>query len=202
MKNLWLRKTTRTMRTLRPLLNGALLIGTALRVWAIPCLLRSRGPAAILGRVRTVVVDTIQCETLRPAPHIREKLREIIPSFANLNSARAVGCITFYARIVATRFHVCPNRVFRRAPASMSEYTVAGDLRMQTSTGLRKATSQALPSNDYGFPAIASTTPTCIGSSRYQLKSDESPKPHICKVQYWHSALIKAQNFTAIQAQV
>lgn len=79
-------------------------------------LLHWRGPAAVVWRVRTVVVNAVNRVSRRWAwPHVSQKCSKVKPLIADANAAPSIEST---CRIGASLFHAYPSLILRRTAAS------------------------------------------------------------------------------------
>ncbi len=97
-----------------------------------PCiasLLLARGPGAVYGGVRSVVVSSLQRQAMWAWTHVRQELLKTVqPCLADRDAAPAVVFESRDALVGAAGFHVCPRRIFSR-----SVFTVTVAVRHQSS---------------------------------------------------------------------
>lgn len=77
----------------------------------ISCLCAFVRPSAVFGRVPFVWVYSIHCMTFRLFPHVRQKHRKIIPSFAHFYASSSVVFKFVPRGVVASVSHVRPKAV-------------------------------------------------------------------------------------------
>lgn len=128
----------------------------------VECLLELCSPSTISRFVIAVIVDPINgmlpCWALA---HVGEKVREFIPSFANLDAARSIPKIFGMVRIFTTLTHRVPSMVNRRSRFAMGQPSIPHDLAMQAPAraGLRP---KSLTVNYSLSAADAAAMPECI----------------------------------------
>lgn len=84
----------------------------------IVLLLFLRGPTAVLRRIWTVVVDSLDAPARWPWSHVLIKRREALtPPLANVNSSTAIVLIAWIFGVVAPLFHQRPRVILRRRAA-------------------------------------------------------------------------------------
>ena len=87
-------------------LGGALVAG----------LLRAGSPSAVIRRVRTVVVDSVEAGSNGPSTHIGVEVRKrVLPPLAHLYAAPPVAFVVGALGVVTTCFHALPSAVFGRS---------------------------------------------------------------------------------------
>jgi hypothetical protein len=120
----------------------------------------SCSPAAILGRVPAIVVDTVdRMRTTRTSPHIgKESFKRGFPASANLDAAPAVGWVTVMFRVIATLTHHLPHGEFWRMCKSVG----LPALPFQATTTLRISGPKATSENACFLAAVTKTTPENI----------------------------------------
>jgi hypothetical protein len=74
-----------------------------------------RSPSHIARLVSTIIVDSIQAMTKWTEPHFLEKGFKPFENGRNSNTPSAITVIPVVARVRATRPHVTPRNIFRRA---------------------------------------------------------------------------------------
>lgn len=121
-------------------------------------------PSAVVGRVRAVVVDTVNAMPWRRlGSHIsQERLVALSPAFADGYAAAAIPAIV---RIAAPRDNAAPASVFGcvrsvvASSASMLPLGVACTFFLQTPATLGVASAKIISKHCLRLPAIASTQP-------------------------------------------
>jgi len=81
----------------------------------------SVGPAAVLRRVWSVIIDALDgCASVWFWSHIgQEVLERIEPSVAERNASGSIAAVIWMSRVVATTLSVLPRQVFRRSGHAM-----------------------------------------------------------------------------------
>jgi hypothetical protein len=74
-------------------------------------LLRSCRPAAVLGRIRAIVVNSVKCVAVWAWPHVGHKVLKHVPSLANVDTTAAVVGICRICRPVTAPKHMKPCSV-------------------------------------------------------------------------------------------
>lgn len=88
---------------------------------SISGLLLRCGPAAVAWFVVAVVIDAVErVGRRRTQPHVGDKFRESVPTFANRDSAPSIDGIVSDLRVHAPAAHVLPRPILRRSFASMT----------------------------------------------------------------------------------
>jgi hypothetical protein len=129
-------------------------------------------PFAVIGRVRTIIVDTINSQFGRLNPHIvQESLKAVTPSLADHNSSAAIVGVGGCVWIVTSLNHLHPTCVSGRMGKSVFGKSVAysgkRQFKIQTSTRLRCSSCQRIGADSFFFPAIAAAQPSGrLGVSR------------------------------------
>ena len=86
----------------------------------VSSLVLTRGPAAVVGRVRPIVIFALQCQIWRRTrPHVGDEILEAVtPAVAHRDPAPTVVFIEFMLRREAPSLHVHPDAILRHgAPA-------------------------------------------------------------------------------------
>lgn len=130
-------------------------------------LLKSSRPNAVCGRVALVIVNALQrVQRGRAAPHVCQKLPEIIPAGGASDTARPVVVEGGAARVATSLPHRFPHGIFRQfmrhAVADVSEcrLTVAA-------TGLSLAATDIVLVKRFDIPASALTGRSLSAPSRW-----------------------------------
>lgn len=142
----------------------ALRIGPAPARTTITRLLAARGPAAILWRVGSIVVDAIQRKALGASSHVLQKRDERLPpALAHEYTAATVILERPISRVVAALDHPIPRRAFTGRPASwiVAVFCESGarQLYLKAAAALGFASTQDRSLNDARIPAVASAQP-------------------------------------------
>lgn len=149
--------------------------------WSLIEALRgSRCPTAVLGRVRSVVVDALNREQrVWAPPHISQEILEAVaPAITDNDSAPSVVGEVVIQRIMTTGLHRLPDHVLRhRARAfrsvdtgPMRGHNLAGPFAREAATGVG-ITAAKIPARDGGHcPAIASAQPPNFSVSGRSLR--------------------------------
>lgn len=77
-------------------------------------------PAAVVRRVRAIVVDSVNCQSSRTFAHVFQKGCEIIPSGAYVNTSSAVVGVTLARGPIASVAHPCPDAKFTAVTSAVS----------------------------------------------------------------------------------
>lgn len=162
-------------------------------------LFRSGSPSTILGRIRTIVVDSIYRKTVSGTlPHVcQETLVASAPSVADPNAASAVVLETVISGTVAAILHGLPNHVFwvRAAPTgptnagSVLRHNFAGALTRIASARVRITTAKIPSSNNSRLPAITPAQPRYLTATvmRALANGGEASKTLPCQIlKDWH----------------
>ena len=154
-----------------------------LRFPPVALLLASGCPTAVLRRVWSVIVDSVNAQIGRWAwPHVAvERLKRLYPLGANCNAAPAVRGILAISWIKATLLHACPDVVFGRAKHPVLSGSRPGDFLGATPATGRVAIQKLVAANVLDVSAIATATPTRdsffeCGGTLNPAQSDQSPK--------------------------
>lgn len=86
---------------------------------AVAGLLGACCPPAVLGRVRTIVVDALKCHASRPGLQIADESLNIVPAFGHCDSASAVPFEHRVLRVVTAAHHLAPHGVERVTAEAM-----------------------------------------------------------------------------------
>jgi len=101
------------------LLNALVLFFGQFGLRAIPCLLRRRGPAAVLRAIRAVIVNSVKCQPNWFRHKIRHEVSNIMPAGANKNTPTAIPMVLCILRVVAALHHAVPRWVQGMIPQSV-----------------------------------------------------------------------------------
>jgi len=83
-------------------------------------LLLGGNPPTVLGRIRTVIVDSVDgVPCARSFPHVRQEILERLPLSADVYSATSIVRVLVSSRVCAAPSHPNPNRVFRECCLTM-----------------------------------------------------------------------------------
>ena len=150
------------------------------RGWVVVPVLRlflARGPAAIAGRVRAVVVDTLKgVQRCGLGSHVSEKYGEgLVPRIVNGNPATAVAVVVGCLGVGASLLHGHPASVFGGPAVS-----VFGDcVDMQAPTGPMLATRQVCRGGDARVPTLTPTQPASFLAGLGVTGNDGQPTEHL-----------------------
>ncbi len=121
-------------------------------------LLTSRRPSAVLRAIAFFVVDAINLVLGRRAvAHVGVEVFKFTPPVADDDSSASVVNIVRGLSVVATTFHVCPNRVFRRSSAAMRNSITL--VKSKAAAGFRAAILQFACNHDAALAAITLALP-------------------------------------------
>ena len=132
----------------------------------IVCLLDARGPAAILRRIRSVVVDAIQC-VLWPWTwaHVHEEGQERpLPASTHTDPAEPVVLVTPIRRLRTSLDHAFPTSVLRRVLHAVRDRPLARSFFSEAATRLRRSSLQVVAKDGQPGAAIALTPPTGLAA--------------------------------------
>jgi hypothetical protein len=118
------------------------------------------GPSTILRRIVSIIVLTINSESVRAKSHIGKEIFKFIPSLANFNASATIKFIITSVRIVASAAHIFPQSINFRISHPMSFASYSKPRNLQTSTGSSYSfinTLQIRCENNTFFSAIATT---------------------------------------------
>lgn len=106
----------------------------SLSPWTLIChLLFHSGPSAIIGRVWSVVVDSINGQAGRARPHIQNKGGVVIPPRTDRDSPTAIVFVSLVSGIVASIPHRGPDEIERGVRLSVDEGPCAETLSSDAS---------------------------------------------------------------------
>ena len=150
------------------IVSPPLLRSLPLGSWAaILHLLSVSGPAAIIRRVRSVVVDPFDRMACWSWTHVMHEICEAsTPAFADRYPSLAVVVIAVVIWIGAAGFHASPNEVFVSAGSSMRAVSVNAPFTLKASATLSSACPHMVRSTDLCFAAVASEEPLLVGPYR------------------------------------
>lgn len=154
-------------------------------VAAISSLLRSRRPSAIIGRVRTIVIDAVKRVLQRWArSHVIVEVEKIVlPALAHRDSSTSVKREGLRSRVFASISSFSPNVVFSLVrQASLRR----GLIDTMTAATFRATVSERPSSTDYTRAAIAATNPFPVRGSANHHETPESLSCHIDKLHCVH----------------
>jgi hypothetical protein len=127
---------------------------------AILSLFTPSRPAAITGGVGSIIVGAVKAMIRRrPASHVGEKIRIVLPTSGNRNSSSAVSWKIFAARIIATAAHRRPSFPFWRFPIAVTSVFAANSQVFLTAAGLNSSRLKVASLNDVVATANATTKP-------------------------------------------
>ncbi len=117
-------------------------------------------PAAIAWLVMTVIVNSIKGHAFWWMSHIRKKILEREPSFADRNPARAIVFVLQFFLVKAPTPHVHPDAIDATSSTkSVPSMRGADDLTITTSTGLRLSGHQSASTDETLSSADTYATP-------------------------------------------
>lgn len=120
-------------------------------------------PSAILRRVGTSVVDSIQRCAVWARPHVgSERVEVVAPASANRDALSAVPFVARISRVQATLLHTLPRRVFRRqrvVDRGAVRRSGFRELSTEAAAALRRARSQMCLINGLDCSAVAAASP-------------------------------------------
>ncbi len=127
-------------------------------------LIDARGPAAILRRVRAVVVVSLNGVLRRGArPHVVQERREIVaPPVAHADATTSVVLVEGPLRVVTPLLNQSPHIVFRCASALVCLVASTRRFSAQTSARFRATMRDVLSLVDAFLAAIAPTHPQAV----------------------------------------
>lgn len=131
----------------------------ALRLAAILRLLASGCPAAIIRRVRSVVVDALDGVLRRALAHVGDEDVNIgAPAIAHGDAARSVPLVIEMSWIRAAGHHRAPLCIHARSGAAVSS-RAAHDVAVKASATPRHAGLQVAGADVHDAPALAAAFP-------------------------------------------
>lgn len=151
---------------------------------SVSALLSGRRPMAVIRRIGTIVVASVDRVAARTWSHVTQKSREIIaPFIADGDTSRAIARKFWTIRIQAALLEAFPDSIFARVCASrlpMRGASSDNDLAVETAATLRYSGSQIV-ANDFDLcAAIAATDPEGFASASAIMcgasKHDPSPE--------------------------
>lgn len=151
---------------------------------SIEALLALCGPSAIIGRVRTVVVDAINrvCVGWFIAHVCKEGHERVTPPIADINATAAIVSEGLVAVVFAPHFHGDPSPVFRGintlsmlAALPMLSEGDANALESKTATRNNKPLCKVARADINLSSTIAPTTPVRIATARWQFRQGHQP---------------------------
>jgi hypothetical protein len=121
-----------------------------------------RGPAAILWRIWTVIVDAVETAALWPRAHISVERSEVRPAIADCDPSRGIVAIARSGETAAA--HRCPRDIFAAlAHAVGNLFSIPPDtsLRVQAAARLTSAIAKCVGWNCFSGSAKAAAPPSC-----------------------------------------
>jgi hypothetical protein len=143
-------------------------------------LLKGRSPAAVVGSVRTVVVDPLDRQPRRRFAHVfKESLKAGAPAAADRNASAAVVLEPLVLGVGAALFHRCPAFEGGRAPAPMYSDAGAQLFTMKTAATHCEAGGHGRHRDGFFSATVALTKPNSSFEfvSIQNANSDKSAKP-------------------------
>lgn len=128
-------------------------------------LLFCRSPAAVFGRVWTIVVNAVDGMMGRWAhAHVGNEIRETFPSITNRYAASAISFVRTVCGYAASATHCFPNFVFGCVGFAVCKPVFPSEFGSETSARTRVAVSQGATGKETFSSAIAAAKPTfsCI----------------------------------------
>lgn len=150
----------------------------------VPCLLRSRRPTTVPGRVVSVNVDAIKgVSGTRAWTHVGVEVCELLPAFADGNASPAVVLKILVGRFCAAFAHLRPNVVLGRISHAMRGIRCLQDLGDSAAARLDAPGSQAGAEDALFGAAVAANSPAKLGSIlAFGVEHDEAaetPARHV-----------------------
>lgn len=145
----------------------------------IMTLLNRGGPAAVIWRVRSIVVDAIQLIPRWLRSHVcQEGGKVVAPSITHRDATTTPISIARMMRVVAARLRVAPGVVFGRSGlacfVSMLERSLASAFVSQATTTHLRPSLQVLREYQPGLSAVAAAQPE---SSRVRWHAMQDGQP-------------------------
>ena len=135
---------------------------------AVVSLFLGSGPPAVVGSVRSVVVDAVERQAGRGLAHISKEIDEVEPAFANGDAASAITVPLVIFGIEAPSFHAGPANVrtasFKSISMTMSILGCCRSFALDASTTGCGAAQQIVADDDCFGSAVAFTEPSCVRS--------------------------------------
>lgn len=168
-------------------------------------------PSTVLGRVRAVVVNSInRMGWRRPWPHVCVEGGEIIlPLFADGNSPSSILGEFGVARIKAALLHRSPTVVFRHLPHPMGQVRLVAPSPFSeeapTGTGASASADNGFGStvtHDLPVPRPLGARHSMVGFYKYELaKAFASTVSHLRTMLIVHGPIIAAPTFTCAEME-
>lgn len=154
------------------------------RVSAVSNLLCISGPAAIFGRVRTIVVDAVDAVfRSRSLSHICEEVGKVIPSLANSDSSPAVLWVGAVIDIPAPTVNSEPDFMRRGQGCAVRAVGFLNALKTQAPAGHCFAMHETMRGDGLFCPAVAPTKPVDVAA----VPADRS---YCCEPAYFSAGMI------------
>src|SRR3990167_8619791 len=166
--------------------------GDAMAAARVVALMLLSGPAAILGRVRAVIVDAIKGMPRRrsAADVTQERCKGRAPLSADVNPSRAVQMEVPIVRILAATDDVRPGHIFRRLVAAPSVAVAmlrgSGAFALQAAATLRHAGFQVRRHHGLCSAAFTDAFPMCFAMT-YHWAKDAQPAEYLPAQVYGNS---------------
>lgn len=150
------------------------------------------GPMAIIGRIVTVIIFTINRMLYRrPWPHISEKrFKRESPFIAYFNTASAVSFKRMVIRIHTSVFHAIPYPIFRTLAHIMS--SISGWPAATTTTRHSKPTLNLIRVNGGLISTITVTEPFSTFVDDANANSGQATKPFARNILKLHRSILHA----------
>lgn len=124
-------------------------------------------PNTILRRIAPVIIHTLQrMLSGGTQAHVKEEVREAVPSCTNLYSTTAVVFVRRAQRIVTSIFHMLPSMIFRRTHHPVSRGITANNLTMVTAARDTYVVDERTAVNGSLSSAFAFTKPVVAAMTR------------------------------------
>lgn len=141
--------------------NGSLSASQATSHFRPPImrLFQSRGPAAVVWRVRTIVVDALKSQAFRRLAHVLKESGEVLPSVADLDPASTIVFVVPRLWVCASLEHLRPYVPAASVPRTMASASDACELSPQASATVNHAAAQRVHTDVGDSSAVAGQLP-------------------------------------------
>jgi hypothetical protein len=146
---------------------------------AVSTLNGGRGPPAVFGVVRAVVVAAVDLMFRgRPAAHVRDEVGEPVPALppvTDRDAPAAVVGVLLFTGVAAPASHLLPDSVFGGPAQAVSLCPLTEKFSLKAAATFGGAVFQSRTVNDCGDSAFASTVPLrCSASGVFAGVTDNS----------------------------
>jgi hypothetical protein len=146
-------------------------------VLLLPC-----RPTAIFQRIPSVVIDSIKCElralsisSRRRFTHVSQKVFELMPAFANLDSSSPIARKTRNVMVCATAHHVAPCLINRSMAFSMRDTSSSPFFFAKTPARARHSAQKTMCRNRSPDSALAGAYPKNTRHSFLIARNNSQP---------------------------